>query len=85
MGRSRGLRSFSSYSLRNVKHLNHCNVARIKVVDSENKKSVKIRADPDLNQGPADLQSAALTTELCTHATTVQLILDKVTNRLQNN
>ena len=24
------------------------------------------RAHPDLNQGPADLQSAALTTELCT-------------------
>ena len=24
-------------------------------------------AHPDLNQGPADLQSAALTTELCTH------------------
>ena len=24
------------------------------------------RAQPDLNQGPADLQSAALTTELCT-------------------
>ena len=24
------------------------------------------RAYPDLNQGPADLQSAALTTELCT-------------------
>ena len=66
MGRSRGLRSFSSYSLRNVKHLNHCYVARIKVVDSEIKKSGKIRADPDLNQGPADLQSAAPTTELCT-------------------
>ena len=28
----------------------------------------KWRAHPDLNQGPADLQSAALTTELCTHA-----------------
>ena len=27
------------------------------------------RAHPDLNQGPADLQSAALTTELCTHLT----------------
>ena len=27
----------------------------------------KKRAHPDLNQGPADLQSAALTTELCTH------------------
>ena len=66
MGRSRGLRSFSSYSLRNVKHLNHCYVARIKVVDSEIKKSGKTRADPDLNQGPADLQSAALTTELST-------------------
>ena len=25
------------------------------------------RAPPDLNQGPADLRSAALTTELCTH------------------
>ena len=29
----------------------------------------KKRAHPDLNQGPADLQSAALTTELCTHMT----------------
>ena len=28
-----------------------------------------MRAHPDLNQGPADLQSAALTTELCTHMT----------------
>ena len=27
---------------------------------------VQRRAHPDLNQGPADLQSAALTTELCT-------------------
>ena len=27
-----------------------------------------LKAHPDLNQGPADLQSAALTTELCTHA-----------------
>ena len=27
---------------------------------------MKTRAHPDLNQGPADLQSAALTTELCT-------------------
>ena len=26
------------------------------------------RAHPDLNQGPADLQSAVLTTELCTPA-----------------
>ena len=25
------------------------------------------RAHPDLSQGPADLQSAALATELCTH------------------
>ena len=25
------------------------------------------RAHPDLNQGPADLQSAVLATELCTH------------------
>ena len=30
-------------------------------------KAVLGRAHPDLNQGPADLQSAALTTELCTH------------------
>ena len=30
------------------------------------------RAHPDLNQGPADLQSAALTTELCTHVVTMQ-------------
>ena len=29
--------------------------------------TVPKRAHPDLNQGPADLQSAALTTELCTH------------------
>ena len=28
------------------------------------------RAHPDLNQGPADLQSAALTTELCTQMLT---------------
>ena len=28
----------------------------------------KRRAHPDLNQGPADLQSAALTTELYNHA-----------------
>ena len=27
------------------------------------------RAHPDLSQGPADLRSAALTTELCTHDT----------------
>ena len=27
------------------------------------------RAHPDLSQGPADLRSAALTTELCTHMT----------------
>ena len=30
----------------------------------------KQRAHPELNQGPADLQSAALTTELCTHVGT---------------
>ena len=29
------------------------------------------RAHPDLSQGPADLQSAALTTELCTHVLSV--------------
>ena len=29
--------------------------------------NTKPRAHPDLNQGPADLQSAALATELCTH------------------
>ena len=31
------------------------------------KQKANKRAHPDLNQGPADLQSAALTTELCTH------------------
>ena len=29
-------------------------------------RKIRMRAHPDLNQGPADLQSAALTTELCT-------------------
>ena len=32
------------------------------------------RAYPDLNQGPADLQSAALTTELYTHADRVEML-----------
>ena len=32
--------------------------------------SVRMSAHPDLNQGPADLQSAALTTELCTQMLT---------------
>ena len=31
------------------------------------------RAHPDLNQGPADLQSAALTTELCTHILALEI------------
>ena len=31
-------------------------------------RQVNRRTHPDLNQGPADLQSAALTTELCIHA-----------------
>ena len=39
----------------------------------------KTRAHPDLNQGPADLQSAALTTELCTHLAT-----KRVRTRMQN-
>ena len=34
---------------------------------AEQKQHANKRAHPDLNQGPADLQSAALTTELCTH------------------
>ena len=33
----------------------------------QSKRRIYKRAHPDLNQGPADLQSAALTTELCTH------------------
>jgi len=33
--------------------------------------SVGMRAHPDLNQGPADLQSAALTAELSTRVTTL--------------
>ena len=40
------------------------------------------RAHPDLNQGPADLQSAALTTELCTQMTTHR-ILDLTENWVQ--
>ena len=35
------------------------------------------RAHPDLNQGPADLQSAALTTELCTQMLTCYVPLLK--------
>ena len=34
-----------------------------------------MRAHPDLNQGPADLQSAALTTELCTHCFAESVLL----------
>lgn len=34
---------------------------------AEQTQNANKRAHPDLNQGPADLQSAALTTELCTH------------------
>ena len=37
--------------------------------------SVIERAYPDLNQGPADLQSAALTTELYTHVSTIEVFL----------
>ena len=37
------------------------------------------RAHPDLNQGPADLQAAALTTELCTQMTSNSLALFGVT------
>ena len=36
-----------------------------------NERASHRRAHPDLNQGPADLQSAALTTELCTHMTSL--------------
>ena len=38
-------------------------------VGSASSKRCRKRAHPDLNRGPADLQSAALTTELCTHMT----------------
>ena len=38
----------------------------IEVGSSFNYPDKRKRAHPDLNQGPADLQSAALTTELCT-------------------
>ena len=39
----------------------------------------KKRAHPDLNQGPADLQSAALTTELCTRVDDVEDASKKTT------
>ena len=42
-------------------HLNHSATL------SQTRSETGSRAHPDLNQGPADLQSAALTTELCTH------------------
>ena len=38
-------------------------------LDRQSSRLWRKRAHPDLNQGPADLQSAALTTELCTHMT----------------
>ena len=44
--------------------LTHCFDFRVPCSQMECR--VQKRAHPDLNQGPADLQSAALTTELCT-------------------
>jgi hypothetical protein len=41
----------------------------VEVGSSFNYPDKRRRAHPDLNQGPADLQSAALTTELCTQMT----------------
>ena len=38
------------------------------------------RANPDLSQGPADLQSAALTTELLTHLRTNPILLLRKTS-----
>lgn len=43
------------------------------------------RAHPDLNQGPADLQSAALTTELCTHCGYFPLCRPGIRNRKARN
>ena len=40
------------------------------------------RAHPHLNQGPADLQSAALTTELCTHVKHPILALVKFSKKI---
>ena len=39
-----------------------------------------MRARPDLNQGSADLQSATLTTELCTRTSIVILTISCVSN-----
>ena len=41
--------------------------APLRVLDLTASAVTRARAHPDLNQGPADLQSAALATELCTH------------------
>ena len=41
------------------------------------------RAHPDLNQGPADLQSAALTTELCTHWIMSWVEISKIIDKSQ--
>ena len=38
----------------------------LEVVSRDSLETLRGRAHPDLNQGPADLQSAALPTELCT-------------------
>ena len=43
------------------------------------------RAHPDLNQGPADLQSAALTTELCTQVMIHAASQFNPTNRVRPN
>ena len=40
---------------------------RVGTTAAWDKDSPRMRAHPDLSQGPADLQSAALATELCTH------------------
>ena len=43
------------------------------------------RAHLDLNQGPADLQSAALATELCTQLRHLQMLSQKVSDRRELN
>ena len=47
-------------------HTNHAECDNMQTRLRHTQTRTKNRAHPDLNQGPADLRSAALTTELCT-------------------
>ena len=47
------------------RHCFHCQRQGLELVSGDSRERLRRRAHPDLNHGPADLQSAALTTELC--------------------